>query len=612
MPLLSRFAPRWYTRFRRGGERSSSEQTGASVFPAFANSRLSVQPWEDTQSGDVLWEVDRHGRLCQGRSHMAAWLDVSVAETRDLSLLALLQARRMETPQRGHEDALSAAMAAGVAFRDVPLCVQVQGRQRWWSLSARPLRDERGALLGWRGVLSDVTVLPVHELQLPHLVHHDSLTGIANRVLLRERLEQLLSHQGAPRRHGALLCLDLDRFRSINDTLGHSSGDDMLRLLAQRLLSVVRRCDLVARLGSDEFAVLLDDMRNTDEVKLLVKRLMKAVAEPGEVHGRLLQCTASMGVALVPADGDSVDALLGHADLALSAAKEQGRGRCEYFAPWMAERSHRQTLLERELRHALARGELSLAWQPWVDLQTWTVVSAEALVRWVHPVLGEVAPSEFIPIAERSGLIGTIGAWVLKRACHEAVAVLGTLPVSVNVSPVQMMQGRLLEDVRLALLQSGLPSGRLEIEITEGVLLKDTPEALSSLHQLKSLGVSVALDDFGTGYSSLAYLRRFSFDTLKIDRAFVRELLGHADARAIVRTIVELARMLGMRTVAEGVEEAAQLDILQAAGCGAVQGHFLSRPLAVGHLRHMIERWSERWKVEGHAVPWRAVLPQSL
>ena len=438
---------------------------------------------------------------------------------------------------------------------------------------------------------SDVTQDRQQRPTLGYLAHVDSLTGLANRVQLHERLSQVLAHRGDPPRRSGLIFLDLDNFKSINDALGHSVGDAALRLVAKRLQSVLRKADLVARLGGDEFAVLLDDVRSDEEVYQLTRRLMQVVNAPGEVQGRLVHPSASMGVALIPDHGDTVDEVLGHADLALSAAKERGRGRCEYFAPWMGERSRRQVLLERELREALARGELSLAWQPWVAIEAWEVVSAEALVRWEHPTLGWVPPSEFIPVAERCGLIGDIGAWVLQRACQEAQTVLGDLRISVNVSPVQMMRAGLVDDVRRALAQSGLVPERLEIEITEGVMLDATPTAMSNLHQIKALGVQIALDDFGTGYSSLAYLRRFPFDTLKIDRAFVRELLGYPDARAIVRTIVELARLLGMQTVAEGVEEAAQLDVLQEAGCTAVQGNLLAEPVSSEALRRMIDGW---------------------
>jgi EAL domain-containing protein (putative c-di-GMP-specific phosphodiesterase class I) len=275
----------------------------------------------------------------------------------------------------------------------------------------------------------------------------------------------------------------------------------------------------------------------------------------------------------------------------------------------MGERNRRVVSVEHELRHALARGELSIEWQPWVHINTWSLISAEALVRWNHPNLGNVSPAEFIPVAEKAGLIGEIGAWVLERACSEAQSMLSPLLISVNVSPSQMMRPGLIDDVRRALQRSGLAPGRLEIEITEGIFLDDTPTALANLHQLKALGVQIALDDFGTGYSSLAYLRRFPFDTLKIDRAFVRELMTHSDARAIVRTIVELARLLGMRTVAEGVEEPAQLEVLRRAGCSSVQGYLLARPAPVQAMRRLMDTWDPMGRPDAGELDVSGAIP---
>ncbi|WP_022980407.1 bifunctional diguanylate cyclase/phosphodiesterase [Ideonella sp. B508-1] len=596
MPLLPINLPRMFARLRSWWEcRFAGE--GCGHLPAAEGSQAvpvagGTRPARDEVSPDVLWDLDAQGHLVLGAERLAAWLGLPAQRLQQDLWLDVLETAQLEVdPVVPGVRAMRAAMERGKPFRD--LLLQLKGAEgpRWWLVSAKPLQGVAGEWLGWRGMVSDVTQDRQQRPTLGYLAHVDSLTGLANRVQLQERLSQVLAHRGDPPRRSGLIFLDLDNFKSINDALGHSVGDAALRLVAKRLQSVLRKADLVARLGGDEFAVLLDDVRSDEEVYQLTRRLMQVVNAPGEVQGRLVHPSASMGVALIPDHGDTVDEVLGHADLALSAAKERGRGRCEYFAPWMGERSRRQVLLERELREALARGELSLAWQPWVAIEAWEVVSAEALVRWEHPTLGWVPPSEFIPVAERCGLIGDIGAWVLQRACQEAQTVLGDLRISVNVSPVQMMRAGLVDDVRQALAQSGLVPERLEIEITEGVMLDATPTAMSNLHQIKALGVQIALDDFGTGYSSLAYLRRFPFDTLKIDRAFVRELLGYPDARAIVRTIVELARLLGMQTVAEGVEEAAQLDVLQEAGCTAVQGNLLAEPVSSEALRRMIDGW---------------------
>ena len=558
---------------------------------------------------DVLWEIDRSGQFSHVSARLAQMLGRSETELQRSKLLDLLGARAVESEQAGGIKALRAAMTRGKPFRDVLLQVQSGEATRWWTITAKPLMDDAGRGLGWRGVLSDVTQQRRTHQRLAYLAHYDSLTGLANRVQLRERLSQALEARGDPPRRSALLCLDLDHFKSINDSLGHSVGDGVLRLVAQRLQSVVRRSDLIARVGGDEFAVLLDDVRSDAEVHQLAQRLVQVLCAPGDVRGRSVDMSASIGVAFVPDQGSTIDEALGNADLALYAAKEAGRGRCEYFAPWLGERHRRTVAVEAELRHALERGEFSLAWQPWVQTSNWQICSAEALLRWTHPELGAVPPSEFIPVAEKAGLIGDIGAWVLARACTEAQALLPPLPISVNVSPMQMLRPELIDEVQLALSSSGLPPDRLEIEITEGIFLDDTPTALANLHALKRLGVKIALDDFGTGYSSLAYLRRFPFDTLKIDRAFVRELMSHRDARSIVRTIVDLARVLGMRTVAEGVEEPAQLAVLNHAGCHAIQGYLVARPQPAAAMRALLHRWDSRNRPEADDLPSSVMMP---
>jgi diguanylate cyclase (GGDEF)-like protein len=458
-------------------------------------------------------------------------------------------------------------------------------------------------------VISDVTQQRQAHQRLTYQAHFDALTGLVNREQLRKRLAQALDMCNRSERRSALLCLDLDNFKAINDSLGHSVGDGVLKLVAQRLLSVTRRVDLVARLGGDEFAVLLDDVRHDGEVHQLAQRLLRVLNAPGEVLGRSVAVGASMGVALVPDHGSSIDEVLGNADLALYAAKEAGRARYETFAPWLGERSRRQMSIEQELRVALDRQELFLEWQPIVDAQTWKVRGAEALLRWLHPTLGQISPVEFVPLAEKSGLIGEIGAWVLAEACRTAVKSLPGLSISVNVSPVQLMREGFLTDVASALRDSGLAPQRVEMEITESVFLDDATTALANLHGLKALGVRIALDDFGTGYSAFQYLRRFPFHTLKIDRAFVRELMTHHDARVIVRTIVGLANTLGMTTVAEGVEEPAQLEVLRLAGCSEIQGYLVARPMAIERLLPMLDHWDEDKRPEPGAMPETQYMP---
>lgn len=550
---------------------------------------LLLRDFEE-HSTDVLWEIDRHGLF----THVSVRLAQLLGLPPDGPAAGLMAELTRHAPGEEQADSLQflrRALAQDKPFRDLVLGVQVADQNRWWSVTAKPLLDEAGHTVGWRGVIADVTQQRQTHQRLAWLAHYDSLTGLANRVQLRERLAETLEFSGHAGRRSALLCLDLDNFKVINDSLGHSVGDDVLRLVAQRLQSVTRRIDVVARLGGDEFAVLMDDVRSQEEVAQLSKRLLHALNQPGTVRGRIINIGASIGVALVPEHGQSIDEVLGNADLALYEAKEQGRARCQTFSPTMGERSRRLLSIEQALHEALRLGQFRLHWQPRVMINPWRVAGAEALLRWEHPELGPMPPAEFVPVAEKSGQIAEIGAWVLSQACLQAARAMPGLVISVNVSPVQLMREHFLGDVQRALSHSGLPPHRLEVEITESIFVDDAPRALANLHGLKDLGVQIALDDFGTGYSSLAYLRRFPFDTLKIDRAFVRELLTHHDARAIVRTIVELADTLGMQTVAEGVEEPAQLEVLRRAGCSAMQGYLVARPLPLEQLLPLLRHW---------------------
>lgn len=601
--VIQVLAVRWFARqanVRIATEREAERQ-GHMV-------ALLLRDFEE-HSADVLWEIDRSGRFTHVSSKLAKMLHESNTHVSDEGLVEVLLRRCPGGEMAEGVKALREKLAADKPFRDVLLSVQMSVGLRWWSVTAKPLVDEKNHTMGWRGVISDVTQQRQAHQRLTYQAHFDALTGLVNREQLRKRLAQAVDMGGRSERRSALMCLDLDNFKAINDSLGHSVGDGVLKLVAQRLHSVMRRADLVARLGGDEFAVLLDDVRSDEEVQHLAQRLLGVLNAPGEVNGRTVSVGASMGIAMIPEHGTSIDEVLGNADLALYAAKEAGRGRCETFAAWLGERSRRQMSIEQELRVALTREELYLEWQPIVDAQTWKVRGAEALLRWWHPTLGAISPVEFVPVAEKSGLIGEIGAWVLGEACRTAVQSMPGLCISVNVSPVQLMRVGFLDDVAKALKESGLAPQRVEMEITESVFLDDASTALVNLHGLKNLGVRIALDDFGTGYSAFQYLRRFPFDTLKIDRAFVRELMTHHDARVIVRTIVALANTLGMTTVAEGVEEPAQLEVLRLAGCSEIQGYLVARPMAIERLLPLLEHWDEDNRPEPGAMPETQHMP---
>jgi diguanylate cyclase (GGDEF)-like protein/PAS domain S-box-containing protein len=596
------------------GVRSAAKQFNARIASEREAERQSqmvsllLRDFEE-HSADVLWEIDRSGRLTHASHKLAALLGQDAQDVGEARLLDLLAQSSPGGASSEGMKGLRSALSKDKPFRDVQMTIQMLGNLRWWSITAKPLVDDTGRTVGWRGVISDVTQQRLAHQRLTYQAHFDSLTGLVNRDQLRSRLNQALEACTTTPRRCALLCLDLDNFKTVNDSLGHSVGDGVLRLVAQRLQSVMRRADLVARLGGDEFAVLLDDVRSNEEVEQLSQRLLQVLNAPGTVNGRSVTVGASIGLAMIPDHGTTIDEVLGNADLALYAAKEAGRGRCEAFAPWLGERSRRQVSIEQELRAALARNELSLHYQPIVDAQTWQVRGAEALLRWTHPTLGVISPVEFIPVAEKSGLIGEVGAWVMGEACRAAAQSLPGLSISINVSPVQLMRDHFLADVERALSQSGLAPHWVEVEITESVFMDDAPAALANLHGLKQLGVRIALDDFGTGYSAFQYLRRFPFDTLKIDRAFVRELLTHHDARAIVRTIIDLANTLGMRTIAEGVEEPAQLEVLRVAGCSEIQGYIVARPVPLKNLLPLLEHWDEGNRPDPGPMPETTTLP---
>ncbi len=560
---------------------------------------LLLRDFEENAS-DVLWEIDDAGRLCHVSPRIERLFGIPAAQLQARPVVEWLQQMVPDEHEAlAQWRALQQQVAGAQPFRDLPLVTARKGHSRWWQVSAKPLFDGSGRCIGWRGVGTDVTDAQHANRRLSWLAHFDALTGVANRHQLRARLAELLAlpHERAGEGAGeapqfALLCIDLDHFKNINDTLGHGTGDALLQEVAQRLRTHTRRSDTVARHGGDEFAVLLHPLQSAAEAQALAARLLGGLAEACEVQGARVAVRASIGIVLAPGDGQDIDTLLSHADLALYAAKSAGRGEFRFYTPEMAAVTRRRLLLEQALREALPRGELSLAFQPQVDLANWQVTGFEALLRWQHPTLGAVSPVEFISVAEESGLIGDIGAWVLQEACRQCAGWPGALTVSVNVSPVQAMSQDLRAVVLAALQVAGLPATRLELEITESIFLHDAKTTLDQLHALRATGLRIALDDFGTGYSSLAYLRRFPFDTLKIDRSFVRELMQRPDARAIVKMILGLARTLRMKTVAEGVEEPAQAGLLTHHGCTTLQGYLVARPMPAAEVPGWLADWA--------------------
>ena len=464
------------------------------------------------------------------------------------------------------------------AFRDLLCRLGTSGHEpRMLRVAGKPVLDKAGRVIGYRGTATDITSEMAALEQARYLAEHDVLTGLPNRLLLQERLGEALLRSARYGEPGAILCLDLDRFKEVNDSLGHGIGDALLVRCAERLRACVRETDTVARLGGDEFAILQTGLEQIGDVQRLCERIVATIAEPFLLEGHEIMVTTSIGIALVPTDGRDAARLLQNADIALYRAKAVERGGFCFFETGMDEELQRRKRLEAELRAALSGGQLELNYQPQVDPSDRTIVGVEALLRWRHPERGLVPPQEFIPLAEETGLILPIGEWVLRTACVEARR-WPDLRMSVNVSAVQFRQRDLVERVAQALSAAGLEPERLELEITESILLQNTEEALATLGRLKALGVKVAMDDFGTGYSSLSYLQKFPFDKIKIDRSFVLDMHRSGEAAAIVRAIVQLGHSLGMRTCAEGVENQDQLDRLRREGCGEAQGFLFGRP----------------------------------
>ncbi|WP_236180146.1 putative bifunctional diguanylate cyclase/phosphodiesterase [Pseudomonas mosselii] len=427
-------------------------------------------------------------------------------------------------------------------------------------------------------VAEDATEELAAHAQIHHMAHHDALTGLPNRTLFHERLKQALLRGEDSGKLTAALCLDLDNFKNINDTLGHAFGDKLLRALGKRLRRELREHDTLARLGGDEFAVVLSGLETCDAARITAQRLIEAICPPFHIEGHQFSVGVSIGVAVAPDDHHQAEQLLGYADMALYEAKRNGRNRYECFHVELDVAARQRRLVETDLRTALHLGQLQLHYQPVVNQQSATVTGYEALLRWEHPSRGMIMPMDFIPIAEETGLIHEIGARALNLACQEAASWGTTQTVSVNLSAVQFKNAGLVHTVALALADSGLPATRLELEITESVLLGNSEENVRTLRALKDLGVSISLDDFGTGYSSLGYLRSFPFDRIKIDKSFVHDMCESREAMSIIRAITELSNSLMIKTTAEGVESAEQMERLLAEGCSHFQGYLYGRP----------------------------------
>jgi diguanylate cyclase (GGDEF)-like protein len=455
---------------------------------------------------------------------------------------------------------------------------------RFVALHYQPMPDG-----GWVATHEDVTERQQAEASIVFMARHDALTKLPNRLVFRERMEQAITMAGRGTEF-SVMCLDLDNFKLVNDALGHPVGDGLLMTVADRLSACVREGDTVARLGGDEFAIIQLGVRQPDDAEVLARRIIAAFLQPFEVGGHQVMSGVSIGVTVAFGDSASYETLMRDADIALYLAKTEGGGMVRFFEPEMDTRIHIRRLLELDLQGALTRNEFELYYQPLINLSANRVVGFEALLRWHHPVRGLVLPLDFIPVAEETGMIVAIGEWVLHTACFEAENWPDDITIAVNLSPVQFKKGDLVGTVQAALAASGLRPERLELEITESVFLRDTVGTLTTLHQLRAMGIGVALDDFGTGYSSLSYLHSFPFSKIKIDQSFVRGLMTNKESISIVRAVTGLGESLGIKTIAEGVETLTQLDRLRLEGCTEVQGYFFSRPTPAGDVPALIKK----------------------
>jgi diguanylate cyclase (GGDEF)-like protein/PAS domain S-box-containing protein len=495
-----------------------------------------------------------------------------------------------DAPERLSDLLIEVNLAALSMAPDAPAVecrlLRADGESREVELLLRPL--------AWRG--ADLRILAVRDIserkeaaeRIAHLAFHDALTGLPNRAVFADHLERTVAKAGESADSVAMLCVDLDGFKAVNDVYGHPAGDALLIAAAQRLRSAVRGHELVARLGGDEFAVVQCGGEQPGHAGLLAQRVAEALAEPFAIGHDTVRISASVGVALFPADAADPESLIKNADMALYRAKAEGRGTARFYEAAMDEALRHRRQLDADLRQAIGRGELSVHYQPLAELESGSILGFEALLRWSHAELGAIGPATFIPLAEESGFILRLGEWVLREACTEAARWTPALKLSVNLSPLQFTQGDLAAGVEAILAETGLDPSRLELEVTEGLLIKDAEKAIGILERLKALGVQISMDDFGTGYSSLSYFRMFPFDKVKIDQSFIRDMIENPQARAIIRSVIGLGRGLGMPVVAEGVETAEQLEALRAEGCDQVQGYWISRPGPIANFDHVV------------------------
>jgi diguanylate cyclase (GGDEF)-like protein len=545
----------------------------------------------EQDASDWLWSIDKDLRLKHVSARYCDLVGKSESDLIGRDVGECLPTAPLESCTADEKYALKVLnrhLGKHEGFRDLDVPVELNGVRMLWSFTARPALTATGEFDGFRGVGRDVTAAREARRKIEHMAKYDALTGLPNRTLLREDIDRALSRLDRRGETFALLLLDLDHFKMINDTQGHPVGDALLIKVGEALKGLVREHDTVARLGGDEFAIILTMLETPKEAANFAERITKALSKPFNLGVCDAMIGVSIGIAYAPIDGTDADTLVRHSDLALYKAKNDGRGGYSFFEQEMDAAARRRHQLEVELRLAIENGGLQLYYQPQVHAATRRLISFEALVRWNHPTLGMLSPVEFIPLAEEVGLIQPLGAWVLAEACREAMYWPENIRIAVNLSPIQFRSPSLFDQVRTVLLKTGLNPDRLELEITESLLMDNTGLVESTLAALKGLGVRIALDDFGTGYSSLSYLRKYQFDKIKIDRSFVENIDSEPDSLAIVDAIIRLARDLRMSLTVEGVETDAQLTSLRSRGCEHIQGFLISKPAPANEIERFL------------------------
>ncbi|WP_241229842.1 putative bifunctional diguanylate cyclase/phosphodiesterase [Tsuneonella rigui] len=552
---------------------------------------LLLREFEENQA-DWLWQIDTN-RMIRGASPRFAFaLGRPVEEVEGKPFVELISGEAWETgqfPASLHD--LAERLKRRESFSNLLVKVAIGREHRWWELSGTPMLDDNGAYLGIRGVGSDVTEQRESSEKIAYLARYDTLTGLPNRLMLTEALGDALRYAEQWRTRCAFLMIDLDRFKAVNDSLGHLVGDKLLAQVSARLKALMGENELCGRLGGDEFAIVIRDASERGCIERVAKNVINRLSQPYEVDHHTLYVGASVGSAIGPRDGKTVEELMRNADLALYRAKDDGGNEHRNYEPLLHANAEERRQLEFALRQALEKRELELNFQPVVDANTESVVSFEALVRWNSADHGPVSPGKFVPIAEDTRLIVPIGTWVMEQACREATRWPEHVRIAVNVSPEQLFEPDFATTVVRALTASGLEARRLELEVTESIFLRDASIARASLEQVMALGCTVALDDFGTGYSSLGYLRKIRFSTIKVDRSFVTGAgQGSKESLAIIRAVVAMADSLEMSTTAEGVESAEEAEMIRKLGCTKIQGYYFGRPMRAEDALQLFRR----------------------